>query len=326
MSQNIFFASIGDIPLIARALDSELRRRMLQLLKSSDLNIKQLCEALDIPQSTCTMNIQILEKANLIRTQIVPADIKGSQKLCSLKYEKIMLILAETGEFTKSNRIETEMPIGLFSDFAVSAPCGLLSSTDVIGYYDSISSFWDPARAGAELIWFSSGFLEYRFPKNFKANAEIACIEFSAELCSEYPGHNDVWPSDITLWINGQDVGTWTAPGDMGGKRGFLTPLWWNTNDTQSGFLKTWKVDQQGSWMEGQRLSEITVAELKVHDYESITIRLGIKDEAKNRGGINIFGSKFGNHPQDLRLRIYLHNNEEPKNQETGLPFNRGSG
>jgi predicted transcriptional regulator len=307
MSQNIFFASIGDIPLIARALDSELRRKMLQLLRGSDLNIKQLCAALTIPQSTCTMNIQILEKANLIRTQFVPADIKGSQKLCSLRYEKIMLPLVETGEFIKSNRIETEMPIGLFSDFTVSAPCGLLSSTDVIGYYDSVSSFLDPARASAELIWFSSGFLEYRFPKNFKANAEVAGIEFSAELCSEYPGHNDVWPSDITLWLNGRDVGTWTAPGDMGGKRGLLTPLWWNTNDTQSGFLKTWRVDQRGSWMDNQRLSDITVMELKVHDYESITVRLGIKDEAKNRGGINIFGSKFGNHPQDLKLRIYLH-------------------
>jgi predicted transcriptional regulator len=311
MSQNIFFASTGDIPLIARALDSELRCKMLQLLRGSDLNIKQLCAALAIPQSTCTMNIQILEKANLIRTQLVPANIKGSQKLCSLRYEKIMLSLTETREFIKSNRIETEMPIGLFSNFNVSAPCGLVSGTEVIGYYDSTSSFLNPGRAGAELIWFSSGFLEYRFPKNFKTNTNIAVIEFSVELCSEYPGHNDVWPSDITLWINDQDVGTWTSPGDMGGKRGLLTPLWWNTNDTQSGFLKIWRIDQRGSWMDDQRLSDITVAELKVHDYESITVRIGIKDDAKNRGGINIFGSKFGNHPQYLRLRVFL-NDDAP--------------
>jgi predicted transcriptional regulator len=65
--------------------------------------------------------------------------------------------------------------------------------------------------------------------------------------------------------------------------------------------------------MDDQRLSDITVSEIKVHDYESITVRLGIKDEAKNRGGLNIFGSKFGNHPQDLRLRIYL--NEPPRSR-----------
>jgi predicted transcriptional regulator len=308
MSQNILFAAGGDIPLIARALDSELRRKILQLLQGADLNIKQLCESLDIPQSTCTMNIQILEKANLIHTRIVPAEIKGSQKLCSIKYEKIMLPLVDKTEFIKNNRIETEMPIGLFSNFSVTAPCGLVSAKEVIGYYDSASSFLDPSRAGAELIWFSSGFLEYRFPKNFKTNAEITNIEFSAELCSEYPGHNDIWPSDITLWINGCDLGTWTAPGDMGGRRGLLTPQWWNTNDTQSGFLKTWKVDSQGTWMDNQRISDITLQDLKVHDYESITLCLGIKEGTKNRGGINIFGSKFGNHPQDLRLIINLQN------------------
>ncbi|MDR2477185.1 MAG: helix-turn-helix domain-containing protein [Treponema sp.] len=306
MSQNILFASLEDIPLIARALDSELRRKMLRLLQQSNLNIKQLCEALNIPQSTCTMNVQILEKANLIHTQFTPAETKGSQKLCSIRYEKIMLPLTGKMEFQKSDRIETEMPIGLFYDFRVSAPCGLVSAAEIIGYYDVVSSFLDPSRGGAELIWFSSGYLEYRFPKNFKDSAEIASIEFSAELCSEYPGHKDVWPSDITLWINGQDAGTWTSPGDMGGKRGLLTPQWWNTNDTQSGFLKTWKIDEEGSWMDGQRISAATLADLKVYDYDSITLRLGVREDAKNRGGINIFGSKFGNHPQDLKLVINL--------------------
>lgn len=309
MSQNIFFASLNDMPLIARALDSELRRKMLAALQDSDLNIKQLCELLDIPQSTCTINIQILEKANLIHTRFLPAEVKGSQKLCSLRYGKIMLSLVGKTEFPESNRIETEMPIGLFSHFKVCAPCGMVSDTEVIGYYDSTSSFLDPSRSGAELIWFSAGFIEYLFPKNFKNNAEIAGIEFSAEICSEYPGHKDEWPSDITVWINGQDAGTWTSPGDMGGKRGLLTPQWWKTNDTQSGFLKTWKIDGEGSWLDGQRVSDTTLANLRVHDYDSITLRLGIKENAKNRGGINIFGSKFGNYPQDLKLVICLREN-----------------
>jgi predicted transcriptional regulator len=95
----------------------------------------------------------------------------------------------------------------------------------------------------------------------------------------------------------------------MGGKRGLLTPQWWKTNDTQSGFLKTWKIDAEGSWLDGQRVSETTMADLRVHDYDSITIRLGIKKNAKNRGGINIFGSKFGNRPQDLKVVVCLKEN-----------------
>ncbi len=47
------------------------------------------------------------------------------------------------------------------------------------------------------------------------------------ELSSEVPGTSADWPSDITLAINGNDVGTWTSPGDFGDKRGVFTPDWW---------------------------------------------------------------------------------------------------
>lgn len=49
------------------------------------------------------------------------------------------------------------------------------------------------------------------------------------EICSEAPNHKDDWPSDITVWINNHEVGTWTSPSDFGGERGVLTPAWWHT-------------------------------------------------------------------------------------------------
>lgn len=306
MSQKILFAGPDEVQAIARALDSELRLQMIQLLQNSNMNIKQLCAALQIPQSTCTANIQILEKANIVETKQLPAQSRGVQKLCSLKYEKLMVTLINPAKANNTSRIETEMPIGLFSDYSVTAPCGMLSDTGLIGYYDSTSSFLDPARASASLIWFSCGYLEYRFPKNFEPSSKIESITFSAEVCSEYPGHNNEWPSDITLWINDKEIGTWTSPGDMGGVRGLLTPSWWNTNDSQSGFLKSWAVTSTGSFMDGKKLSSITVDALDINAASSITIRIGVKEHAKNRGGINIFGSKFGNHAQDLKLCIQL--------------------
>ncbi len=122
----------------------------------------------------------------------------------------------------------------------------------------------------------------------------------------KYPGHNNEWPSDITLWINDKEIGTWTSPGDMGGVRGLLTPSGWNTNDSQSGFLKSWIVTTTGSFLDGKKISPITVEALDINATNSITIRIGVKEHAKNRGGINIFGSKFGNHAQDLKLCIQL--------------------
>ena len=92
----------------------------------------------------------------------------------------------------------------------------------------------------------------------------------------------------------------------MGGVRGLLTPSWWNTNDSQSGFLKSWAVTSTGSFMDGKKLSSLTVDALDINAASSITIRIGVKEHAKNRGGINIFGSKFGNHAQDLKLCIQL--------------------
>ncbi len=45
----------------------------------------------------------------------------------------------------------------------------------------------------------------------------------SAELGSETPGFNNVWPSDISFFINDVYVGFWTSPGDFGDVKGSLT-------------------------------------------------------------------------------------------------------
>jgi predicted transcriptional regulator len=33
-------------------------------------------------------------------------------------------------------------------------------------------------------------------------------------------------------------------------------------------------------------------------------MRIGIKDTAKNIGGLNLFGEKFGDHPQNIQMRL----------------------
>ncbi len=79
MSQKNLFAGPDEVQAIARALDSELRLQMIHLLQNSAMNIKQLCVALQIPQSTCTANIQILERANIVETKQLPARAEESR-------------------------------------------------------------------------------------------------------------------------------------------------------------------------------------------------------------------------------------------------------
>lgn len=124
------------------------------------------------------------------------------------------------------------------------------------------------------------------------------------EVCSEAPTHNDDCPSDVTLWINGVEAGTWTSPGDYGGVRGALTPSWWLDTDSQFGLQKRWEVNVAGTFVDGVQLSDVTLNDLKLGYGASVTVRIGVKPDARNLNGINLFGRKFGNYPEDLVLRI----------------------
>ena len=269
------------------------------------MNINQIAEKLHIHQSTCTVNVQALEDAKLIHTSTVASNTKGSQKLCSTNFSEIVIPLHDFTRTVSDNIISTQMPIGLYTSYECHPPCGIVSEKEIIGMFDICDSFSYPQRSNAQLIWISGGYLEYKFPKRFPSDTKIKSISFQAEICSEYPGSNPNWPSDITIWINGKEIGTWCSPGDMGGSsRGKLTPSWWMTQDTQYGFLKRWLVNHTGSYIDGQLCSSITVEDLSINSYSSFTVRIGVKENATCYGGLNLFGSKFGNYSSDLIFSI----------------------
>lgn len=303
MGNHVIWCASNQIHAVAAALSSDLRRSILVLLSERKLNINQIAAELGIPQSTAATNVMILEKANLISTKQL-AGRKGAQKVCSLAAEEVVLRLVPEDTELLSDVIETQMPVGLFTDFQAFTPCGMLSSTGVIGYYDDIDSFLNPHRATAQLIWFSRGYLEYRFPKNTPVGARIVSLAVTAEVCSEFPGSKSDWPSDITVWVNGSEVGTWTSPGDMGDRRGALTPDWWRIGDSQYGFLKTWKTTDECSYVDGTRCSDTRIHDLKLDETPHITVRIGVKQDAENCGGMNLFGSGFGNYDRDIVLQI----------------------
>ena len=139
------------------------------------------------------------------------------------------------------------MPLGLYTQFEVTGPCGMCSKDGVIGLLDVPDTFLDPDRMKAGLLWFTRGFVEYQFPNNtLLKKAKPQALEFSMELSSEVPGTSENWPSDIFLQVNGVDVGTWTSPGDFGDKRGTYTPEWWKLAGSQYGKLKNWRINGQG--------------------------------------------------------------------------------
>lgn len=298
---------------IMRGLASPVRLHILRLLRESGpMNVNDIGRALGLPQSTVATNVQVLEKVSLIRTETVKAS-KGQQKICSTPYDEIVLRLVRPPLERKENLVEVSMPLGLYTGCNVSAPCGLCSQEGVIGLLDVPDAFLDPGRMQATLIWFSRGYVEYQFPNNAKLmQAQVESLEFSLEMSSEVPGTNVDWPSDISLWVNGIKIGSWTSPGDYGDKRGVFTPRWWKLEGSQYGRLTNWHISRRGTYMDGQKLSAVNLAQLDLASHHSIRLRVGIEENARHPGGVNIFGRRFGNHDQDIIMRLRLDDRQYP--------------
>jgi predicted transcriptional regulator len=99
-------------------------------------------------------------------------------------------------------------------------------------------------------------------------------------------------------------VGTWTSPGDYGGQRGVFTPAWWKLKGSQHGKLKSVRVTNEGTFIDGLKMSPLTLKDLDLGAHRSIRFRICVKDTARHPGGVNIFGRGFGNYDQDIVMRL----------------------
>lgn len=307
MSQKFLLIDAESDFTILKSAASEVRVQVLKLLhKAGGLNVNEIAERLGQPQSSVSSHVQSLETAGLIRTETIKAR-KGSQKICYAVYDELVISFHQGAEQTANDVIDVAMPLGLYTHSDVMGPCGICSPEGIIGLLDVPTTFLEPDRMKASLLWFTSGFVEYQFPNNaLLRNLPLDRIEFAMEVSSEVPGTHTDWPSDISISINGIEIGDWTSPGDFGDKRGVYTPQWWKMAGSQYGLLKTWQVNGTGSYVDGVQISGVTLADLGVESHRSVRLRIGVKPDARNPGGINIFGRGFGNYDQDLIMRQYV--------------------
>lgn len=304
MARNFLIVDPEEDQEVLRAFASPARVQVLKLLRKGPLNVNQIAAVTGLPQSSVSASVQILEEAGLIRSETQRAR-KGSQKVCHTLFDEVLVTFKDEPQPTDSDAIETSMPLGLYTSCHVTAPCGLCSTQGIVGLLDVPGTFLDPGRMGAALIWFTRGYVEYQFPNNAKLlGGEVAALEVSMELSSEVPGTSADWPSDITISVNRVEIGTWTSPGDFGDKRGVFTPDWWKLKGSQYGKLKTFRVTPEGSFVDGVKMSPVTIKDLNLSDHRSIRLTVAVREDARHPGGLNIFGRGFGNYDQDIVLRL----------------------
>jgi predicted transcriptional regulator len=287
---------------IFRALASESRARILELLSEKDMNINELSAEIGLAQPSVTKHIQILEDAGLVLSDYL-AGPQGMQKRCRRVHDRLVIDMASRKNVIEAVA-EVEIPIGMFTGVEAFVTCGLATRGHFIGLIDSPLSFVLPDRANAQILWSSGGYVEYIFANTIPLTSAISAIDIAVEICSEAPGYANEYPSDLTVWINGIDIGTWCSPGDLGGTRGRLNPPWWPDNMNQSGLLKVWHIDHEGSSVDGVRISSATIEELGILPWQPTRVRFGVKPNARNQGGFTLFGRGFGNYEQDIVFRI----------------------
>ncbi|MFW5736991.1 MAG: transcriptional regulator, partial [Halanaerobium sp.] len=56
-------------------------------------------------------------------------------------------------------------------------------------------------------------------------------------------------------------------------------------------------------FIDGNQISDITLDDINIEKEDFINIKIGVKEDARNVGGVNLFGKKFGNYRQDIILR-----------------------
>lgn len=288
---------------VYQALASDVRLQILRLACEGNYSITDISKKINLSKAIVTKHVQKLEQAQLIKCERDDSSA-GCRKISHLAVDNIRI------EFPRHiyhsySKYEEEMPLGNYIGFEVHPTCGLVSKTGRIGNFDDPYAFVDRNRCNAAMLWFSEGYVEYLMPNHLEKGQKPRMLEISMELASEFPYSNNVWPSDISFFLNEIPVGTWTCPGNFSDARGFYTPEWWNDDLSQYGLLKHIRVSDLNTSIDGEPISDITLSDLDMDNHKFIRLRIASLSNAVQKGGVTIFGRGFGNFDQDIICRLY---------------------
>ncbi len=299
----IYVNNIQESLKIFEALASPVRLKIIELLHDgSEMNINELAQNLELTNSALTMHIQKLSDCGLVRIRLSSFS-RGMQKLCSLTEDKILIELVD--KMSNDAFYETELEVGQYSEYAINPTCGLATLHAIIGGFDNPQVFSYPERFQAHIIWFTDGFVNYRFPNHLLKTQRPKDLQISFEISGEAPGASEHFPSDIHLIVNDIDVGIYHCPGEYFDRRGRYTPDWWESNFGQYGRIKVLSINEEGTFLDGLYIGETTIRDLNLEAHNSISFMIDCRNQTEYNGGVNLFGTGFGDYNQGIRCRLF---------------------
>ena len=285
--------------ILYEALDSEVRLGILdELLQKGELNLAYFAKHFNVSNGAITAHIKKLHAAGLIDIS-TSSGIRGTQKICSLAADKIVIDLLPRP--TEEGRVESvHIDVGQYVDYEVRPTCGLATDEHIVGRFDDPACFSYPERFRAGILWFASGYVEYLVPNYIEAGEKLRELQFSMELASEAPGYAAYYPSDISFSVNGKDLGIYRSKGEYNDRAGTVSPAWWYGNLGQYGRKVVLTVSEDGTFLGGIKTSETRISELGLRSGEQIRFRIAVPKEAEHCGGVTIFGKGFGDYDEGI--------------------------
>lgn len=288
---------------VFQSLASETRLNLIHFLGNQKKSISEIADHLNISKAITTRHVQQMEDAGLLASERGVGKNRN-KKMVYLKIDDIRILFPEK-VYPEFKLHSTDLKIGHFTDFSVFPTCGLATEKEIVGKADDPKYFLDTHRVDAALLWFRKGFVEYKFPNLLLEDENPELLEISFEIASEFPLSNNVWPSDISIYVNDIKVAIYTVPGNFSDTRGRYTPNWWNDKFSQYGLLKHLRINKLDTGIDGKAYSEVSIDDLHLKDSPFIKLKFEVADDAKNKGGLTLFGQGFGNHNQNISINTY---------------------
>lgn len=305
--------SLEEAEIVIKALSAPMRLELLKLLyQTPGLSMNELARALNLTNSAISLHAGKLVDAGLIQIRTV-AGKHGTLKRAYPCFHHLLIDLMPNGNQPQTEGTsqagryyQDDIRIGYFTSCNIAPTCGLATPKQIIGNLDDPNAFSFPEHFDCDILWFTTGYVEYGLPNHLQAGQQIQELQISFEISSEYPGVKSDYPSDIYFSINGKPLGYWTSPGDYGDRMGKIVPSWWPDSINQYGLLKTLSINSEGVFMDGtERISHTTIHDLEIDSNSQISFRIEVPGDAEHCGGCTLFGEQFGDYSQAIRVKTF---------------------
>lgn len=299
----IYITDIMDGLKIFEALSSPVRLQIVQLLhKERELNINDIANKLNLSNAALTMHIKKLSDSGLLKVRLASIP-RGTQKLCSLADDKLMIELISNEDSGKF--YQAELNVGQYTAYKINPTCGLADGDRLLGELDDPVAFAYPDRFNARVLWYTDGFVTYNFPNPVLKVQEMTELQISFEISGEAPGASEKYPSDIHLIVNDVDLCTYRSPGEYFDRTGRFTPTWWFKNFGQYGRFKILSVTEEGTFLDGLPAGTTRLSDLHLDFNDDIRFTVSCRDRSRCEGGVTLFGKGFGDYNQGIRCKIF---------------------